>query len=277
MNQTSTHAAPTAKQQGFSLVELSIVLVILGLLVGGVLSGQSLIRAAELRSISTDVSRYQAATQSFRDKYFAIPGDMQNATQFWSRLNGNADCVTNSSPASSVAAPGTCDGDGDGLIEQGAATVSISIERFQFWRQLALAGLVEGSYTGLAGPGATNGEQPIIGTNVPRSKISNTGFSSFYLNQPTDNANFFAIQGNILFFGTAIANSTAGDALRPEEAWNIDTKMDDGRPGTGLVHTTASGNANGGTNCASTSVASTAIYLLNLTAAECSLILRLGL
>ena len=249
----------------------------MGLLVGGVLTSQSLIRAAELRSISTDVSRYQAATQSFRDKYFAIPGDMQNATQFWSRLNGNADCVTNSSPASAVAAPGTCDGDGDGILEQGAATVSISIERFQFWRQLALAGLIEGSYTGLAGPGVTNGEQPVIGTNVPRSKISNTGFSTYYVNDPTDTASFFAMQGNILFFGTAIGNSTAGDALKPEEAWNIDTKLDDGRPGTGLVRTTAAGNSNGGTNCASTSVASTAQYLLNLTGAECNLILRLGL
>ena len=62
-------------QPGFSLVELSIVLVILGLLTGGILAGQSLIRAAELRSISTDYSRYIAAVQAFRDKYFALPGD----------------------------------------------------------------------------------------------------------------------------------------------------------------------------------------------------------
>ena len=68
---------------GFSLVELSIVLVILGLLVGGVLTGQSLIRAAELRSVSTEYSRYVASVHTFRDKYFALPGDMTNATQFW--------------------------------------------------------------------------------------------------------------------------------------------------------------------------------------------------
>ncbi len=53
----------------FSLVELSIVLVILGLLVGGVLSGQSLIRAAELRSITEDYARYVTATHTFKDKY----------------------------------------------------------------------------------------------------------------------------------------------------------------------------------------------------------------
>ncbi len=49
----------------FTLVELSIVLVILGLLVGGVLSGQSLIHAAELRSISTDIARFQAMKSTF--------------------------------------------------------------------------------------------------------------------------------------------------------------------------------------------------------------------
>jgi prepilin-type N-terminal cleavage/methylation domain-containing protein len=69
-------------QRGFSLVELSIVLVILGLLTGGILAGQSLIRAAELRSITTQFNQYVSATQSFRDKYMALPGDMPNATRF---------------------------------------------------------------------------------------------------------------------------------------------------------------------------------------------------
>ena len=70
-------------RKGFSLVELSIVLVILGLLVGGVLSGQSLIRAAELRAATQEYQRYYTATQTFRDKYFAIPGDFNNAQAFW--------------------------------------------------------------------------------------------------------------------------------------------------------------------------------------------------
>ena len=60
-------------KQAFSLVELSIVLVILGLLAGGVLSGQALIRAAELRSVTADYQRYTAAIMVFRDKYFSFP------------------------------------------------------------------------------------------------------------------------------------------------------------------------------------------------------------
>lgn len=69
--------------RGFSLVELSIVLVILGLLTGGILAGQSLIRASELRSVSTELQRYSSAIYSFRDQYMALPGDMLNATSFW--------------------------------------------------------------------------------------------------------------------------------------------------------------------------------------------------
>ena len=82
-NGAAISADGRGKRSAFSLVELSIVLVILGLLTGGILSGQSLIRAAELRSVTTEYSRYTAATYSFRDKYFALPGDMSNAESFW--------------------------------------------------------------------------------------------------------------------------------------------------------------------------------------------------
>jgi len=69
------------KRSAFTLVELSIVLVILGLLVGGTLTGQSLIHAAELRSVVKDYEKYKTAMHVFEDKYFALPGDMTNATE----------------------------------------------------------------------------------------------------------------------------------------------------------------------------------------------------
>ncbi|MFZ4540565.1 MAG: pilus assembly FimT family protein [Rickettsiales bacterium] len=78
------------QQRAFSLVELSIVLVILGLLVGGILSGQALIRASELRAVVTEYNRHAVDTKTFRDKYFALPGDMANATSFWGRVGGGA-------------------------------------------------------------------------------------------------------------------------------------------------------------------------------------------
>ena len=221
---------------GFSLVELSIVLVILGLLVGGVLSGQALIRASELRAVTAEYSRYFAATKTFRDKYFVNPGDMNNATQFWGRMNGNADCVTNSAAAVNASA-GACDGNADGVINSGGG-LSQSGEIFQYWRELALAGLIEGNYTGLAGPTAgAPGTDSIIGTNVPKSHATNAGWSIMNFSNYAGNGSTYAFDyGNVLVFGAQVPGLyTYGATLKPEDAWNIDTKIDDGKPGTGGV------------------------------------------
>jgi len=117
----------------FTLVELSIVLVILGLLVGGVLAGQSLIHSAELRKTLTTIDNLKTAKHAFRDKYFALPGDMTNATQFW------PDCV-------SVAPLNECNGDGNGRI---GVTLGGSYEFARVYQQFSAAGLVEGSYDGI--------------------------------------------------------------------------------------------------------------------------------
>ncbi len=216
--------------RGFSLVELSIVLVILGLLTGGILAGQSLIRAAELRSVSTEYNRYVAASQTFRDKYFAIPGDIANATSFWGK--DSAACPAHTGTA---ATPGTCNGNGDGLVDiTTSAPGSAPSESFAYFQHLAFAGLVEGTYTGLSGAGGA--QDAIIGTNVPRSRVNNAGWTAYFLNDaPAANLTVFeGNYGNIYFFGRQLAGtSTWGDTLKPEEAWNIDTKMDDGKPGTG--------------------------------------------
>mgnify|MGYP000373149386 CR=1 FL=1 len=81
-HRTSSNGQPQA-QSGFTLIELSVVLVIVGLLIGGLLSGQTLIRAAEIRSIATQFTVFNTSAQNFRMKYKAIPGDMTNATTYW--------------------------------------------------------------------------------------------------------------------------------------------------------------------------------------------------
>lgn len=218
----------TKLRHAFSLVELSIVLVILGLLVGGVLSGQSLIRAAELRSVSADYARFYTAAQTFRDKYFAIPGDMPNATAFWG--DDNANCADAAVPNGT---PGTCNGNGDGILTF-AGAASTTGEIFQFWKQLALAGLVEATYTGIAGTGA--GSHAVIGTNVPRGRLSNSAFTIVNYVTAGDPYNYAMNYGNQMTFGTAnTVVDTSNPVLKPEEAWNIDTKLDDGRPATGSI------------------------------------------
>lgn len=218
-------------KHGFSLVELSIVLVILGLLTGGILAGQSLIRASELRSVAADQGRFVTAAQTFRDKYFAIPGDFRDATRFWTRQVNAAHCVTNSSAA--VSTPGTCDGDGDGTLQEGGAA-SESQERYQFWRQLAHAGLIEGTYSGTANAGGSGDSSSV---NVPVSKLSSgLWFTNALANYAGDSDHYALDYGNYLALGAVAPTFDPYlPIMRPEEAWNIDTKMDDGKPARGKV------------------------------------------
>lgn len=70
-------------RKGFTLIELSIVLVIIGLLVGGVLAGQTLIAAAQVRKEISKLNSISTAINTFRVKYDALPGDMANATTYF--------------------------------------------------------------------------------------------------------------------------------------------------------------------------------------------------
>lgn len=215
-------------QSGFSLVELSIVLVILGLLTGGILGGQSLIRAAELRAVTSEFSRYRAAVYTFRDKYFAMPGDMANATAFWGSMTN----CTAASPSGTGTQ--TCDGNGNGTLTYAPAAGRVG-EAYLFWQHLANAGLIEGRYNGIAGSSGTTDH--IIGVNSPASRISGTGWNANSTGTFAGSVEAFAGEyGTRLNIGAKVPNVlTKGPFLAPEEAWNIDTKVDDGKPGRGFV------------------------------------------
>ncbi len=219
------------KNHAFSLVELSIVLVILGLLVGGILAGQSLIRASELRSVSTEYNRYITATNAFRDKYFSLPGDMTNATAFWGK--DNTRCPSHSGTTN--ADTGTCNGNGDTRLD-GASAAGATGENYQIWRQLAVAGLIEGSYTGYSGPGGASGLHMVPGTNIPASKLPRAGWGLRYSPTMGSASEFALTYGNWLQLGAdALTWDNGLPVLRPEEVWNIDTKLDDGKPGRGKI------------------------------------------
>ncbi len=217
--------------RAFSLVELSIVLVILGLLTGGILAGQSLIRAAELRSVSTEFNRYVTATQTFRDKYMALPGDMLRATSFWGDRTECAD------PAIANGSPGTCNGNGDMILDIASGANAVG-EVFLYWQHMALAGLIEGSFSPLAG--ANGGGDNVINSNAPASRISQAGWSILTRMTPySAHAELYdGIIGTNLMLGgdtTAATARPVESILKPEEQWALDTKIDDGRPATGFV------------------------------------------
>ncbi|WP_217806592.1 hypothetical protein [Novosphingobium sp. B1] len=238
------------------------MLVILGLLTGGILGGQSLIRAAELRAVSTEYSRYTTAIQVFRDKYFALPGDMNNAAVFWGTA---ANCPGNATQGSTSAT--TCNGDGNGQVNWWA---SASNESFRFWQHLANAGLLEGAYSGVTGNDTYGWSSSP--SNSPRSKLSPAIWQISYANNSmgTFTGVLFNYDfGNALFLGVAASPSTwnYAPALKPEEAWNIDTKMDDGKPGVGKITSYVSAN------CSTSSPTDyDASYALSVNSLQCILI-----
>lgn len=213
-------------KRGFSLVELSIVLVILGLMAGGVMAGRSIIRGAELRSIATDFERYALASQAFVDKFQAMPGDMENATSYWGAIHVTpATCITLPSPNKKA----TCNGTGDGLINPGTFYAPDGYERYQYWLHLSNAGLIEGNYTGLTANAGAFGNDP--GTNVPKSRIRG-GWSVFsnVFDYSSGNAEWFPRKYNHPFL-----LSMSGSSLTPSELWSLDSKLDDGKATYGRV------------------------------------------
>ncbi|MBA3027839.1 MAG: type II secretion system protein [Desulfobacteraceae bacterium] len=107
-------------QMGFTLVEIAIVMVIIGLLIGGVLKGQGLIQNAKVKNVVKMADGLRAAVMGFYDKYGVMPGDENEA---------GAPTGTN------------IEGNGNGRIDT-------ATERFEVYRDLVLAGLLDGSYNG---------------------------------------------------------------------------------------------------------------------------------
>ncbi len=111
------------QQTGFTLIELAIVLVIIGLLLGGVLKGQALIDSAKVKNMVIELKNIQTYVNTYQDKFKALPGDDKSA-------------ITH------VAA--TTNGDGNGSID-GAWNATTVVESYSFWQHVRLAGLATGS------------------------------------------------------------------------------------------------------------------------------------
>ncbi|MFI4984028.1 MAG: type II secretion system protein [Rickettsiales bacterium] len=206
--------------QGFTLVELSIVIVIIGFLVAGIAAGANMVKQAEIRSVITDLQSYQTAYNNFVAKYNAVPGDMSTASSFWT---GGA--------CASVDAD--CNGNGNGIIEAGSAVPGDEIR--PALKELALANMISAGITAL-----TDGTFAALspGTNAPSSKISGAGYFLAQGNNPTAGVatmvdtlttGFFPSTTNVVFIGkTTTGDNLLNSALIPEDAFSIDQKMDDG-------------------------------------------------
>jgi prepilin-type N-terminal cleavage/methylation domain-containing protein len=235
-------------EQGFTLVELAIVMVIIGLLIGGILKGQELIATAQVGSTVAQVKTLDAAMNTFIEKYNAYPGDIANAT------NRLPNCAA--APCSTDGTGGTT---GNSRIEGGAVTTAPTAgqEAGLMFVHLNAADLVSGINpqggatfggqfpTARVGGGmwAAYSAAAIAGTSLPGGKHYATLSGS-----PTG----------------AVGNTTG--AFDATTGAQIDRKIDDGAPQTGTAQTI-------GTGCF-TGVGATAIYAENNDGGTCTTYIR---
>ena len=228
-------------RRGFTLIELSIVLVIIGLIVGGVLVGRDLINAAAVRAQISQIEKYQTAVNTFRGKYGYLPGDIPNPD------------ATNLGFNNRGAYPG--EGDGNGVIEgvsMNAYNSNLGIfelcgETATFWVDLSTAKLIDGTFT-TAAPStspSTALTQTQIGLYLPPSKINATGYIYVWSGgwqenmtsvSPGDSQNYFALAASA-GTGNGFGNCQIAPipVLTVAQAYSIDKKMDDGLPQSGNV------------------------------------------
>jgi len=200
---------------GFTLVELAIVLVIIALVAGGVLVGQDLIKAAEIRGPMRQAEEFKSASKTFTLKYNCLAGDCANATSFLS---------------------GTGNGNGDGAIAGGTYPHG-SLEGIYFWQHLALAALISGTYS--TTPVGSVWKE---GVNFPAAKMGGAfGVWNIQTYVGCGGCFFTTQYGNILMLGKTWPDTSSitplAKLLSGNDAFAIDTKYDDGLPAYGAITT----------------------------------------
>lgn len=218
------------RKSAFSLIELSIVLIIIGLLIAGVTGGASLIKSSELRSVITESRSWSVAVNSFYNQFDDLPGDY--ASTIGSQAGGDA----------------------DGTIEydSGDASDVTDHETRNAWRHLAATNILDTSviYSGIstatlasaADPGANSLSS--FGVYVPASKIGSAGWDFDYNTTSTHNVVVLtgtigtSSSGNSLVNGTEISTG----AITPTDGLSLDSKYDDAVANAGNIRAVEPGS-----------------------------------
>jgi len=192
------------RQSGFTLVEIAIVLVIIGLLLGGIIQGQQLINSARVKNLAETNSGVQAAYFGFIDRYRQIPGDM------------NVD-VANNAIGLNINGGGNANGRLDN--EAGA---NVYDESNAAWEHLSLAGFIQGSYAGTpaTAPTFANNLAPVNAFNNPMT----LGITNQYLDANNAPSNRLHL--------------VVGRGIPVGIMREMDVKVDDGVPDTGVLRAT---------------------------------------
>jgi prepilin-type N-terminal cleavage/methylation domain-containing protein len=281
--QETTEIAPiqSSPRGGFTLLEVSMVLVVIGLIVGGVLVGKDMIRQAQLRSVMTSVEKYKTAVRTFQGKYGSLPGDLPNAATLFN-------ICTDWAPACDI----TINGNDNGMIDWA--------EKLEFWHHLSLAGLIPNSIPGCPScDGAPNAWNPVQiggqapGGNLPALTYDNNAGLSYYCtpnayptyinNDPSyeiyvqDGCFFLAMHGPQNgapdITGGTQYNASQG-IMSALEAQQFDNKFDDGIPSSGAILGAGGGDPLSCSNVNDYTASNPAEYNTNTNPTSCSMLFR---
>ncbi len=202
-------------KKGFTLVELAIVLVIIGLLVGGVLQGQELIKQAQIRSHIKSVNEIRLAAATFQSKYDALPGDIKQPERFFPECNN---AIYDDGSA-------VYRGDGDGLIGND--------EIICVWLHLYNSGIYQ----------AEGFRENEVMVGFPPQDINFETDSLGSAKWDGDRRMYVEVRytyAHSLSFSPRVQKNTiivrgVGYGFSPADIYSIDAKMDDGRPGLGVI------------------------------------------
>lgn len=187
------------KQKGFTLVEIAIVLVIIGLLLGGVLKGQELINSAKVKNMANDFRTISTFVYAYQDRFRALPGDDGAVVN---HVNG----TVATTPAGTLT---------NARINGAWNSATVTDESVLFWQHVRLAGLATGT---TVVPASATTAQEYVPKNADGGRLGITG-DPVFTGAPAWAANFFVCSAGI----------------QGRFARQIDTTIDDGNTQTGTV------------------------------------------
>jgi prepilin-type N-terminal cleavage/methylation domain-containing protein len=207
------------QQRGFTLIEIAIVLVIIGLLLGGVLKGQELINSAKVKNMATDLRNIPIFIYGYQDKFKRLPGDDKSAD-------------------ANVGAPATHIGDGDGTIEGDWNATAIANESVMFWEHVRRANLASGSTdfsttTAVTAAMPTNAEGGRVGVSGKKPITSMVG-ASYYVCSDSIDGKFSRQLDLTMDDGVANTGTLQGVAQTTAGASNADGANAGAAPATGV-------------------------------------------